>query len=100
MKDPFLSVFCFTQHINCLSLKAERNIKLPKGKKDVNPKYQCKPNLRKHELLHDEAAAAGWSVDPGLGEVTVIINVWRCVIINRLNLPGVPILIDFYFSVL
>ena len=81
----------------------DRNIKLQKHitkrKKDVNPKYQCKPNLRKNELLHDEAAA-GWSVDPGLGEVTVIINVWRCVIINRLNLPGVPILIDFYFSVL
>ena len=36
--------------------------------------------------LDDEAAAAGWSVDPGLGEGTVIINVWRCVIINRLNL--------------
>ena len=76
----------------------DRNIKLQKHitkrKKDVNPKYQCKPNLRKHE------AAAGWSVDPGLGEVTVIINVWRCVIINRLNLPGVPLVIDFYFSVL
>ena len=52
------------------------------------------------ELLHDEADGAGWSVDPGLGEVTVIINVWRCVIINRLNLPGVPLVIDFYFSVL
>ena len=81
----------------------DRNIKLQKHitkrKKDVNPKYQYKPN-GSMDLLHDEADGAGWSVDPGLGEVTVIINVWRCVIINRLNLPGVPILIDFYFSVL
>ena len=44
--------------------------RITKRKIDVNPKYQCKPNLRKNELLHDEAAAAGWSVDPGLGEVT------------------------------